>query len=88
MKISKKTKKILAFGGVAVIATVMAFESNMRTNGSNMGLIMQNTEALALGEDNDCTNTNGYKQFITVAGYNAYDCCSVWREGVGADECN
>ena len=69
------------------MATVMAWSGNIRTKGS-IGLFMQNIEALAIGEDNDCTYKNGFRHINTShPEFLVRDCCNEEKNGVGVEDC-
>ena len=66
-----------------------AWNVNVNYNSQTKGmsdLALANVEALAQ-ESGDCHNVNGYRQFYKEKGAGAYDCCYVWRDGVGENDC-
>lgn len=75
-------KKLLFIGSIICIASIL-YITNF--NSQNPNLYQQNVEALAAGES-DCNYSNGYRKFSGTKG-GGYDCCIIWRQGDGMEDC-
>ncbi|MCM1111218.1 MAG: NVEALA domain-containing protein [Clostridium sp.] len=73
-------KKIL-FDLIAIAFIAFAFGCLMLTRTNQYeelsGIQLENVEALAEEEDDDCNYKNGYLAFTNKSG-GAYDCCKNW----------
>jgi hypothetical protein len=78
-------KKILGAAIVAAIALVSGMNISQSKNEAALtDVALMNVEALA--DESGCHYINGFQQFKNGNGH-AYDCCTVWRSGLGEGVC-